>query len=336
MAFQFAWESRPNTVGLDDRVAVLSDEHNRLEVWPALGFNAYRWQVAGLELLYHTQQLFAGDKPTRSGVPILFPYPNRIRDGHFTWAGKNYQLPLNDPVGKNAIHGFAVYRPWRIVDQGADSNGAWITGEFHGAVDAPETLALWPADYRLRITYRLYDHVLRIDADADNPDKTPLPFGIGYHPYFALAPFGAEQAIVTAGASKIWELKDNLPTGNTVDVDAQRDLRGGRFLLDLHLDDVMTDLYTFAYDSQDQLGLVGILQHPSGQRMLTLWLGADYRDLVMFTPPHREALCLEPYTCTTDAINLTPKGIDAGLRVLQPGEHWRGVNAVHRATEAPG
>ena len=43
------------------------------------------------------------------------------------------------------------------------------------------------------------------------------------------------------------------------------------------------------------------------------------------TPPHRQAVCLEPYTCPTDAINLQQRGVDAGLLVLQPGEKWSGV-----------
>jgi aldose 1-epimerase len=312
-----------------DKIAALHDAHNRLEIAPAIGFNAYRWTAGGNELLFHTDTFLHGDRPTRSGIPVLFPFPNRIRDGQFMFDGKSYQLPLDDPAGKNAIHGFAFNRPWRIVDHGADQASAWITGEFHGSHDAPETLSLWPADYRLRVTYRLFDHVLRIEADADNPDTKPLPFGLGYHPYFALAPLGGEQAIVTVPVQKIWELAENLPTGMIVDVDEARDLHHGQSLTRLHLDDVMTDVQPMAFDPQDQLGLVGVIQHPSSEHMLTLWTSNDYREMVAFTPPHRQAICLEPYTCATDAVNLTARGIDAGWRVLQPGEHWHGVIEIH-------
>jgi aldose 1-epimerase len=329
--FQITWEQRPNTIGLDERVAVLHDDKNRLEVWPALGFNAYRWQIGASELLYRNPQIFAENKPTRTGLPILFPFPNRIRDGKFSWQGKSYSLPINDPAKKNAIHGFAHTHPWRVVDQGANAGSAWVTGEFHGSVDAPEIVALWPADYRLRVTYRLFDHVLRVEADADNPDTKPLPFGVGYHPYFALAPFGGPQAFITVGAAKIWELTDNLPTGQLLDPDERRELRHGQSYSALQLDDVMTNLFTFAYDQNDNLGMTAVIQHPSGKGMLTLWTSEDFRDLVVFTPPHREAICVEPYTCTTDAINLSPRGIDAGLRVLKPGEHWQGVFEMHLA-----
>ena len=307
MSFACQREQRPNAIGLDERVMVLTNADNRLEIWPALGFNAYRWQVAGHELLYRNPQFFAENRPTRSGIPILFPFPNRIREGRFTWQGMTYNLPIGDPAKKNAIHGFVVQRAWRIVDQGADADSAWVTGEFQGSVDAPETLALWPADYRLRVTYRLSDRFLRIEADADNPDTKPLPFGLGYHPYFALAPFGGAQAVVTVAADKYWELVENLPTGKTLDVDKPRDLRHGQSLSALHLDDVMTDLHPIAYDQEDDLGMIGVIQHPAGERMLTLWSGGDFRELVLFTPPHRDAICLEPYTCTTDAINLSPR-----------------------------
>jgi aldose 1-epimerase len=326
--FQIAWENRPN----DERVAVLSDARNRLEIWPALGFNAYRWQVAGLELLYRSPQFFTEHRPTRSGFPILFPFPNRIRDGRFEVDGKSYQLPLGDPAGKNAIHGFAFNRPWRVIDQGASATSAFITAEFHGSLDLPETRTLWPADYRARVTYRLLDHVLRVEADVDNPDTAPLPFGFGYHPYFAVAPFGGAQAIVTVAAGKHWELVENLPTGAKCDLDVRRDLRQGERFSTLTLDDVMTDLYTFAYDQEDALGLVAVIQHPAGERMLTLWTTGDFRELVLFTPPHREAICIEPYTCTTDAINLSARGIDAGWRVLKPGERWQGIVEMHVAT----
>lgn len=339
MSFQVTWEKRPNNLGLDDRIAVLASSACRLEIWPALGFNAYRWQAAGQELLYRSPQFFDDLKPTRSGFPILFPFPNRIRDGRFTFPSstdgaekKSYSLPLNDPSGKNAIHGFTVSRAWRVVDQGTSGQCAWMTGEFHGGSDAPDVVTQWPADFRIRVTYRLFDRVLRVEADVDNPDSRPLPFGLGYHPYFALAPFGASQAIVAAAAPRLWELKENLPTGKILEVDDPRDLRHGQLIAKIQLDDVMTGLYSFTFDEQDQIGLVGVLRHPAGERMLTLWTSADFRELVLFTPPHRDAICLEPYTCTTDAINLSARGIDAGWRILAPGEHWRGIVEMHLAT----
>ena len=48
-----------------------------------------------------------------------------------------------------------------------------------------------------------------------------------------------------------------------------------------------------------------------------------FRELVVFTPNWTTAVCLEPYTCTTDAVHLQQRGIDAGWQVMPPGGEWR-------------
>ena len=48
-----------------------------------------------------------------------------------------------------------------------------------------------------------------------------------------------------------------------------------------------------------------------------------FRECVVYNPPHREAICIEPYTCAPDAFHLMARGIDTGLRVLEPGAAFR-------------
>ncbi len=301
------------------------------EVWPALGFNAIAWHVLGESLLYSDPNVAREFRPTRSGNPILFPFPNRIRDGRFSWKGTKYALPLGDSTGKNAIHGFACHVPWRVVDHGANSNSTWITGEFQGTREVPEKVPLWPSDFGLRLTYRLGTRRLAVEAEVFNPSSVDLPFGLGYHPYFRLEPFGGEEAIVWAMADEYWPLQENLPAGTPTAVDASRDFRDGKVIRDLAFDDVLTSLETGA-DLESPMGLLGEVRHPSGRKTLQVWGDRAFRELVVFTPPHRQAVCLEPYTCVTDAINLQQQGVDAGWRVLGPGQTWRGdvVYAMHR------
>lgn len=329
MSFQVRAEQRENTLGLDGTVWILEDTANGagVEVWPAHGFNCYRWFVTRnsrrVELLYADPNFFTENRPTRSGIPILFPFPNRIRDGRFTWDGKRYELPRNDPGGKNALHGFACRRPWRVIDSSADGKSAWITAEFHGWRDALECRSLWPADYRLRLTYRLGTDSLRLEALVDNPDLRPLPFGLGYHPYFRVSgvanakPQAADEMLVQAPAQSYWVLQDNLPNGERMTVDHSRDLNSTRRFGDVTVDDVLTDLdLTTGKDGLCHRGRAGAI---------SLQTSPSFRELVVFTPPHRQAICLEPYTCTTDAINLQQRGVDAGWQVLAPGETWTGV-----------
>lgn len=335
MLYRIRTEKRKSAGDFDATVLILENTSGdaSAEILPALGFNCFRWQIRTadglLDLLYSDPTLFeaADPRPTRSGIPILFPFPNRIRDGKFSWAGRDYQLPTNDPAKKNAIHGFACRRPWRMIEQGADTSGAWITAEFHGSLDAPESKNLWPADYRIRLTYRLGDRSLRIEARVDNPDCVPLPFGLGYHPYFRVpvVPGGTEQeCLVQATADTIWELTDCLPTGVSQHVKPAKDPTKPRPCGELTLDDLFSVSSSVLAAAKGDLVTLGSLQQPPGTTLRVL-ASPSFREIVMFNPPHRQAICIEPYTCITDAVNLQQRGVDAGWLVLEPGQEWAGV-----------
>jgi aldose 1-epimerase len=317
VAFQVRTEALGRVSGLDPTVYILEGNGERAEIWPAQGFNCFGWTAGGLDILYADPQFLEGSSPTRTGIPIIFPFPNRIRDGRFTWDGKEYQLPLNDPAKKNAIHGFACRRPWRVVAQGADVVSAWVCAEFQGARDAADCRQLWPADYRIRVTYRLSRGMLEIVAMIRNPDAKSLPCGLGYHPYFRV---DEKDCFVHVPAPRYWELEECLPTGKRPDVSGMRDLNRPRPFQELTVDDVLTDLGgTPTYGVWFRGSIRG------AQAELRVSSYAKFRELVVFTPPHRQAFCIEPYTCTTDAINLSQRGIDAGLMVLNPGQIWTGL-----------
>jgi aldose 1-epimerase len=327
-AFSVRTRNQPGAAGRDVPVIVLDDgAGSRAEVCPALGFNCFHWEAVrdgrALDLLYADPAFFTDGRPTRSGVPVLFPFPNRIRDGRFVWEGKEYRLPPNN--GPNAIHGFACRRPWRVVGQGADAGSAWVVGEFHMSRDDPDSLLHWPADHVIRLTVRLASGALRIEAEVENPDRRTLPFGLGYHPYFrtAFAPGDATaDCVVRAPAREMWPLVDSLPTGERRPCDPTRDLTKPRRFADLQLDDVLTGVPS-APDGADGLCDRGAVS--TGGATLQLRGSPAFRELVVFTPPHRKAFCIEPYTCTTDAINLQARGVDAGLLTLPAGGRWTAV-----------
>ncbi len=328
MPFQVRAETYP-AGGRDGGAIVLEETAGaaRAEVWPAGGFNCFRWRLRHgeqlLDVLYADAAFFRGGRPTGSGTPILFPFPNRIRDGRFTWDGRDYQLPRNDHEHVNAIHGFVFDRPWRMVDRGADADSAWVTGEFRGSADAPELTACWPADFHLRVTYRLRTNCLEIVAEVSNPDARPLPFGLGYHPYFRvpLVPnSNAADCTVQAHAPEVWELQQCLPTGVRRAPEGRLDLVAPRSFPELRLDDVYTGLESAPVAGG--LRVLGALRQPAYAVEVRLLAAPAFRELVLYTPPHRQAICLEPYTCATDAVNLGQRGIDAGWRVLSPGETW--------------
>jgi aldose 1-epimerase len=143
-----------------------------------------------------------------------------------------------------------------------------------------------------------------------------MPMGFGIHPYFR-APLGtdssAEYCTIRVPANKYWELVDKLPTGKILPVEGKYDLRSPRILAGLKFDDVFTDLI-FEGDVTRT-----ILDDTKSQMRLIVEADSLFREIVVYTPP-RPSICFEPYTCVTDAVNLHSRGINSGLKILQPGE----------------
>lgn len=292
-------------------------------VLPAYGFNLFDLRLpAGGQVrpILSTAPGWA-DNPTnpgRNGTPVLFPFPNRIRDGRFAFGGKPYQLPANN--GPNAIHGFAIDAPWDVVEHAVKPEGATIAGRFQISKHAPRMLANWPTDAVLQLRYTLKGRMLTLDATVSNPTADPLPWGFGIHPYFHL-PFppseDLDQTAIVLPASKYWVLDQFLPTGEIRSVDARLDFREGQPIRGLKLDDVLTGLTHDPTHGQTVARLI------DKARKAEFQLGCDrsIRELVVYTPPDSPGvISVEPYTQTTDAINLQPKGTDAGLRTLGHGE----------------
>ena len=290
-------------------------------VLPSYGFNLFdlRLPIAGeVRPVVVSDSDFASapSKPGGNGTPILFPFPNRIRGGAFGFQGKNYAIPTNK--GANAIHGFAIDVPWDVVEHRATSDAAVIEGRFQLSVHAPQHVDHWPTDAILYVRYELSGRTLTMTTTVSNPTDRDLPYGFGIHPYFRLPfPPGGDPARtkIILPASKYWPLKDFLPTGETFEVDERLDFRQGQPIAGLKLDDVLTGLEHV--DDQGVCRLVDLEKNAEFQ------LGFDgaFRHLVVYTPPGKpDVIAVEPYTQTTDAINLQARGIPAGLRVLGHGE----------------
>jgi aldose 1-epimerase len=305
--------------GLDGTIYVLDDgTGSQARIWPALGFNCLSW-IAPLhgqtrELLWSDPEVYTTARPTRSGIPILFPFPNRIRAGRYAWEGKQYQLPINDAQQKNAIHGFVCQRPWRVTGHGTSDEGIWVAAEFLGSRDAPECQGLWPDDYHIEVRYLLKANRLTLDFAVRSPDEQVLPFGLGLHPYFRI-PANQARVLILDPQLKRWPLADCLPTGRPMPlVGKHLRIANGRPLEDKQFDDI--------YHLHGLVAPIG-LRASDPPFLIRMELGEYFRQVVVFTPPHREAVCVEPYTCVTDAINIDQQIPAAGWRIARPGDTWQ-------------
>ena len=291
-------------------------------ILPEAGFNLYQLQIPvgsrTVDVLDATPDFeTTGQHPTRSGIPLLFPFPNRIRGAKYNWDGREYVLDRIHQDGQgNAIHGLVVDRPWRVIEREDDA----VVGQFQLSVDAPDRRHVWPADFVFEVRYELHEAALRCDVRVANPDRVPLPFGFGTHSYFKV-PLSAgsrrDDCLMQAPAAEEWELVNCLPTGKRRPVSGKTDLREGQELKDLKLDDALTGL------SAKGKQIETVVMDPAAGLEVRQSFDTAFSELVVYTPPHGRSVCLEPYTSTTDAIHLSQQGIACGWRVLAPGGEFR-------------
>jgi aldose 1-epimerase len=289
-----------------------------VRVLPNLGFNCFSWRPVledgPREMLWSVDGFATGNKrPSSSGIPLLFPFPGRIGGAAFRFDGRNYQLEPGDAFG-NAIHGFVINRPWRVVEH----KGARVVGEFQASVDDAAILACWPADFRIRVSYEVRGRELLSEIQYENTGDGPLPCGFATHAYFRL-PLSeggnVADTVVTAPVTKFWELDRMNPTGRILPAPADKQLNRGIRLGEHQFDTVYTDM------RPDADGLLRTqLSDPATGRVLSQEFDASFTQCVVYTPPHREAICMEPYTCVPDAIRLAEQGHETGLQILKPGE----------------
>ena len=307
------------------------------EIVPELGNNCYTFKVADgetwMEVIESPPDLTTlKERPTAYGNPILFPFPNRIRGGAFTFEGETYQFD-KPPESPTSIHGLLLNQPYQVESCTAGRDGAILVCSLDTR-DFPDIARQYPFPFKIQITYTLgpvsptsgasdsstetSTLCLKMDVSIINTGARNMPMGFGIHPYFhtLLAPNSeATQAVITVPAAKYWELDDALvPTGKTFPVSGGLDLRNGQPFAGAELDHVFTDVQL-----TDGVSRCIIDNRDTGRGMI-LESDAQFRELVVYTPPGRPSICFEPYTCPTDAINLEAKGIPAGAIVLPPDE----------------
>jgi aldose 1-epimerase len=291
-----------------------------------VGFNCFSFEAPAnggtIETLWFEPEFAGGaGRPSRSGIPVLFPFAGRIGDARYTWNGREYTVTTAGTSDRHAIHGFVYTRPWRVIRQTADA----VTGAFRGSIDAPETLADWPGDYAIELTYRVAGRSLDAEVRISNPGAAPLPFTFGLHPYFRLPLGGSSpgECHVTVPASHYRELESLLPAGRDLPVDSTRDLRTPRRFADLELDDVVT-----ALEPNERGDIVTSVHDPASGLTVTQTFSAAHPFVVVFTPPHREAIAIEPYNGSPDPFAIGELGLDPHLIVLESGDTWESIYRI--------
>ncbi|HEY3260368.1 MAG TPA: aldose 1-epimerase family protein [Pseudonocardiaceae bacterium] len=267
------------------------------------GIRAYDWGERPVLHPYPVNAMCDG----AHGAPLV-PWPNRLADGRYRFAGTEHQVALTEPDKHNAIHGFLLWRSWQAVEQAADRVVMGI--RLH-------PLNGYPFMLDVRVEYALDADGLTVRTTATNVGERACPYGVGHHPYLSPGAGVIDDCVLELGAATRIRTDEHrqLPTGTEPVEGTPFDFRAGHRLGDLSVDFAFTDLTRDA-DGRAWTRLTG----PDG-RTAELWVDHTYPLVEIFTADglaggrHRAGLAAEPMTCP-------PNALATGDRVitLEPGE----------------
>jgi aldose 1-epimerase len=243
------------------------------------------------------------------GQPLL-PWPNRLQDGQYEFDGQKLQLPIDNPVQRNATHGLTRWRNWSVVNRADDR--VRMQHVLHPQPGYPFTL-------ELSIEYTLSARGLTVETTATNSGTNRLPFGAGFHPYFCVGTERVDEAELQLPARQIVELDSErmLPSGKRASVDgSELDFRAPKLIGSTVMDNCFSDL------ERDADGRARVrLRNPASGLGLAVWLDESFRYIQAFTGEtlaparRRQGIAIEPMTCPPNAFHT---GTD--VLILEAGE----------------
>jgi aldose 1-epimerase len=242
---------------------------------------------------------------------VLIPWPNRLRDGRYEFAGKWHQLALTEPEQQNAIHGLVRQAAWVAREHELDR--VVMEHLLRSQPGYPFTLAL-------NIEYVLSEGGLRVRTTATNVGADACPFGAGAHPYVTVGTAIVDDAILCVPGSTVLQTDTRgIPVGVDSVADTDYDFRRPRRIGATRLDHCFTDLER----GEDGLARIELRRADDGAAV-TLWVDAAYPYVMLFTGDslpevERRSLAVEPMTCPPNAFR---RG--SGLIALEPGASWVG------------
>jgi aldose 1-epimerase len=252
------------------------------------------------------EQAAAGRPELYAGV-VMAPWSGRIADGNWVdESGVERTLPINEPARNNALHGLVYDKSFEVKKSTASS--------VELAIDIAATDG-YPNALRLAVSYELEEGELYASFAVKNLSVARAPFGIGFHPYISTAWADAPLKLEVS-AESILELNQNMvATGKSAVSGTEKDLRAGKALAEVKLDDDFTDL-----DFVHGIATTKLLTD-SGTG-LEVWQEDVFKHAVIYTPEQFPtsagsiaAIAIEPCSSAVNAFNTKQD-----LLVLSPGE----------------
>lgn len=279
----------------------------RLLLAPELGGGIAAWQIERGGAMVDVFRPWNGDRADRYTLAsfAMLPWSNRISGGGFMHRDRFHPMTPNRAGEPYPIHGDGWLQRWQWALHGRDAAEMALASRHHRgdpyAYDATQRLQLVDGglDQSIEVTHR---------------GDTPLPYGLGLHPWF---PCDAD-ARVTARVDGVWLAgSDPIPVAHTTQIPPDWDLNAAAPMRGDLIDNAYTGWDGFARIDFPQRGhAVTLRMHP---------LDAPHGPVppswcLVYRPPGGPAFCVEPITQPIDAFHLAGA---PGLVELAAGETLR-------------
>ena len=237
-------------------------------------------------------------------APILFPHAGKVKDGIIEAKGGRYETMQ---------HGFARLMEHSLVELAQDC----VVLELESN---EETLKHFPYEFRLISTISLENDQVHHTLTVENLDDEAMPFGIGYHPGFAV-PFDekhtAEDYELRFSQTESPLCINNMPTGLV-----QKD----HYWLGSNIDCIPLDEHLFDNDSHCMVNLrsetLGLYEKGTGRAVVCDIAGFPYT-VIWSKPGVPKYVCIEPWESLPSAEDSTSSWDEKpAAAILQPGEAW--------------
>lgn len=281
---------------MTERIAMESDEVF-VELLPTLGgaLGAFELKKGPDRLPVLRRWNGEEDRRSVSSSPMV-PWFNRISGGGFMF-GVFYPIAPNDPIEPVPIHGDGWYTPWDVAERSLTRVAMTLRSR-----------AIPPFDYEATRVFTLNGPKLTMELTVKHCGTTPIPYGLGEHPWFDRTP----GVTIHAPATGAWpEQPPDFPTSPTpAPLPEKWDFNAPRALPDDFIDN------GFA-------GWNGKARIEWADRGVALDIEADpptpyYH---VYSPDkHSAVFCFEPVTHPFNAFGMPGEPEAKGLRVLAPGE----------------
>jgi aldose 1-epimerase len=260
----------------------------------------------GVEILRRVEDLEAAAvKGSTAGIPLLYPWANRLAGFRYRAAEREVVLDPSSPLLHFDEHGLPMHGvPWSLLAwQLAEARQDFLAAQLDWT--RSNLLAVFPFPHRLEMAATLRPDSLTLETTLIASPEGPVPVSFGYHPYFGLPDLPRTQWRLELPEMKRLVLDQReLPTG------AEEPF--GKF--DAQLGEVGFDDGFALMEEQPSFSLSG-----AGRRIAVEFL-AGYRYAQVFAPKDKNYIAFEPMTAPTGALTS-----GRGLRLVKPREQFRAV-----------